>query len=1069
MGRIAGASLGVLVVVVACGCSAPAGEVASDEGVADTASEAIVNGDPDATYDEAVYLVAPAEPGFPKGQGCTGTLVSPSLVITARHCEQFSLAPSRTGFVRTGVFAQTLPLDTARVFRGTLNPACQDTQPSCSNLAPGEEGHQTDVQVVQINRRLTNNAVAHIRFEPESGPDLSGFVGEPVVLPGYGNLDCELDPQRSFRRRRLSDAFVAAIDLNATPWTALETDHRFGIDARSPTGRAALGDSGGGWFVTERDGSHSIIATTQGACGGVESQIAAIGPILGGPKNRQWLEQTLNPDGHRLPCDADSVEAELRGRDAIGTCPVYLGEQDGVPFNVYPDADGDGISDTPLRDNCPASACNNPFECFNPDQLDSDVDGIGDVCDNCVDVFNDTQGNCNLEAELELGEDPRGDACDPDPCVQVAAQQTALPQGPLPSNPDITANAALPHAPFPARYSPSVFLPRDGRVAFRHCACSAPHATAALRRANCQDPQFECLIGDGGAIRSLNAGWQRMSFPAAPVPRDDFEFLRNFDAAGKSPVTWQFLSDLSKFGATFIDPIDDFGAFSAEVARLDGVSATTVTSYEDTVGAGPLPITTPRWNRVNHYVAHDINPFPSVLAELPPFGPGCRVPCYLDLPGPDVVGRGLIAPWLRFGGSGLVVQKPGVAYAASLRLTPSVIAALEAVDASRAVVWASEPASLLQALGVALRGVVVDRATFMPLSTLQLDGAGELQAVPATVPPTCGAGQLLMECDTGMRCSSPCDGVVGDDAVGGGAADASCFVAAQRSLNDEGACGADVICGAGTFACELECVTPCNGTVECPDSVPFPDEGSSACGASPTTSAIAVSATTAEPAQFALSARRGELYAVARDPGGDQRVTVTRLGPMPSQSILELVGPASDGELHSVAYRPSDGRLYLLDVRENQARHWFPRRRVLRLASAGPAGDYVVHARVPYFGLFSRLHLLSTPTGRLIIAASTDLRVGKTLFWEVDPGRPAIRSRGSDATGPIMVSDPGEPARIVGIARASQRGRLTRKPGVGDGYISAVLTTRRAGEQVHEFSLSDLRRVNIELERHRMR
>lgn len=73
------------------------------------------------------------------------------------------------------------------------------------------------------------------------------------------------------------------------------------------------------------------------------------------------------------------------------------------------DSDNDGITDE--NDNCP--------ENFNPDQADSDYDGIGNVCDFDVDGdgVENTRDNCETihnsdQADLDL--DGNGDACDDD-------------------------------------------------------------------------------------------------------------------------------------------------------------------------------------------------------------------------------------------------------------------------------------------------------------------------------------------------------------------------------------------------------------------------------------------------------------------------------------------------------------------------------------------------------------------------------------------------------------------------------------------------------------------------------
>jgi hypothetical protein len=77
-------------------------------------------------------------------------------------------------------------------------------------------------------------------------------------------------------------------------------------------------------------------------------------------------------------------------------------------IHVLRDADGDGICDD--ADNCPAVA--------NPDQRDTDGDGLGDACepDDDNDGVPDASDNCPLDAnpdQRDTDQDGVGDACDP--------------------------------------------------------------------------------------------------------------------------------------------------------------------------------------------------------------------------------------------------------------------------------------------------------------------------------------------------------------------------------------------------------------------------------------------------------------------------------------------------------------------------------------------------------------------------------------------------------------------------------------------------------------------------------
>ncbi|MFP4600988.1 MAG: thrombospondin type 3 repeat-containing protein [Persicimonas sp.] len=120
------------------------------------------------------------------------------------------------------------------------------------------------------------------------------------------------------------------------------------------------------------------------------------------------VEQCTTDQGSQ-DADGDGID------DSMDNCPNTPNpdqtdtDGDGLGDACDPDDDGDGVDD--VDDNCPLIA--------NPDQTDTDGDGLGDVCDpdDDGDGVDDVDDNCPLIAnpdQEDFDGDGLGDVCDPD-------------------------------------------------------------------------------------------------------------------------------------------------------------------------------------------------------------------------------------------------------------------------------------------------------------------------------------------------------------------------------------------------------------------------------------------------------------------------------------------------------------------------------------------------------------------------------------------------------------------------------------------------------------------------------
>ena len=178
----------------------------------------------------------------------------------------------------------------------------------------------------------------------------------------------------------------------------------------------------GGGAISDYQIDATIIACSGTAM--ITDSLKVIYRVDGGAWDFAMLTPSGGPDGFEgyIPAQAtgSQIEYYLQAADLsdrVETHP-YIGAPGAHSFEIGgPDGDGDGIPDE--IDNCPLV--------YNPEQEDTDLDLIGDVCDECTDTDDDGYGDpgfpantCALDncpddynsGQEDFDTDGVGDVCD---------------------------------------------------------------------------------------------------------------------------------------------------------------------------------------------------------------------------------------------------------------------------------------------------------------------------------------------------------------------------------------------------------------------------------------------------------------------------------------------------------------------------------------------------------------------------------------------------------------------------------------------------------------------------------
>lgn len=268
----------------------------SSEGIGRT-NQAIVGGATSTTAQDAAVMIVT------NGRfGCTGTLITPNLVLTARHCVAAEIDES----TQCGPAKSDLPASAFAIALGVNADETKKVAKGKKLFVPATRSLcGSDVALIQLDVDVPNAKLAKVRFEKLT-------VGETTFAVGYGAATPDGPPSTMRRQRQTTVQALgpASSTYNSRSGQAIPYEVPAGDLATGES--TCFGDSGGPLF----DEGGSVVGVTSrgidGECVDRPSVFASVAT------HAKLIEDAATAAGHPLDALEESVDPTNAGEGDIG-------------------------------------------------------------------------------------------------------------------------------------------------------------------------------------------------------------------------------------------------------------------------------------------------------------------------------------------------------------------------------------------------------------------------------------------------------------------------------------------------------------------------------------------------------------------------------------------------------------------------------------------------------------------------------------------------------------------------------------------------------------------------------